>query len=390
MIDSLQNTIRDAMRLMQGGDLAAATAAIQEGLGGTATPVPCSGAEAEAGLQAAPLDGEFRIVSERIIDAPVARSSNETRMRDAAPSAVAQFQTRSYSCPAGTRAYKLFIPGSYRGQPMPLIVMLHGCTQTPDDFARGTRMNELAEIEGCLVAYPAQAQSHNYSKCWNWFKSADQQRDAGEPAIIAGITRELLDEFGLDASRVYIAGLSAGAAMAVVMGRVYPDLYAAVGVHSGLPYAGAHDLPSAIAAMNRRATHGAGSTHACSPEGGRCAMIPTIVFHGDRDTTVSLFNGERVIVESVAGAALQRSHADVAPTAKVEVERGTATGGREFTRTIYCDDGDAVLAEQWVIHGSGHAWSGGDAGASYTDPSGPDASAEMLRFFSNYVVRANS
>jgi poly(hydroxyalkanoate) depolymerase family esterase len=174
--------------------------------------------------------------------------------------------------------------------------MLHGCTQTPDDFATGTRMNMLAEERACFVVYPAQAHNANVSKCWNWFKTGDQRRGQGEPAIIAGLVGELLLAYGLDRERVYVAGLSAGGAMAVILGRAYPELFAAVGVHSGLPYGAAHDLPSAFVAMR----HHDPASPSVAPGDNAQAGIPTIVFHGT-STHGSSCNGEKVVSQS-AGA----------------------------------------------------------------------------------------
>jgi poly(hydroxyalkanoate) depolymerase family esterase len=261
-----------------------------------------------------------------------------------------RFIKRSYTNAAGTRAYKTYLPARYRGQSLPLIVMLHGCKQTPDDFAAGTRMNQLADQLGFIVVYPAQARTANFSRCWNWFSPRNQQRDQGEASVIADITRQVIARYNVDARRVYVAGLSAGGAMAAIMGATYPDLYAAVGIHSGLPYASARDMASALAAMRG---HRTAATTPLPP-------VPTIVFHGDRDTTVHHRNGEY----GIAGAEPQS-------------ETGEA-GGRAYTRTVH--QGRSRL-EHWLLHGAGHAWSGGDAAGSYSDPAGPDATREMLRFF---------
>jgi poly(hydroxyalkanoate) depolymerase family esterase len=271
-----------------------------------------------------------------------------------------QFIDASYANEAGARDYKVYIPSTYTGTAAPLLVMLHGCTQNPDDFALGTGMNGVAEEHGCLVVYPAQTQQANHARCWNWFNAVDQQRDQGEPSIIAGITRDVMARYAVDAAHVYVAGLSAGGAMAAIMGTLYPDLYAAVGVHSGLPFAAAHDLPTALAAMKGDFRSGHASTKA----------LPVIVFHGDRDTTVHPANGDALIAQ-------RNRH----PDETVVVEPGTMPDGHAYTRTVHRLPDGAIHAEHWVVHGSGHAWSGGDARGTYTDGKGPDASRAMMRFF---------
>jgi poly(hydroxyalkanoate) depolymerase family esterase len=286
----------------------------------------------------------------------------------------AKFIAGSYGNQAGSRAYKLYVPSGYQGQTLPLVVMLHGCTQSPDDFAAGTRMNALAEERICLVVYPEQAASANAQRCWNWFSPDDQQRDRGEPSLIAGITRQIMRDYPVDPQCVYVAGLSAGGAAAVIMGATYPDLYAAIGVHSGLAYGAASDLPSAFAAMRQGGGAVVERGSSGAPAGGQRRLVPTIVFHGDRDGTVHSCNGDRVIAQARAAAPV-----GLQPTATVE--RGQVPGGRAYRRTLHADaDGQAIL-EQWVIHGAGHAWSGGSSAGSYTDPQGPDAAREMLRFF---------
>jgi poly(hydroxyalkanoate) depolymerase family esterase len=282
----------------------------------------------------------------------------------------AKFLAMTYSNEAGSRPYKLFIPSGYCGQPIPLIVMLHGCTQSPDDFAAGTRMNMAAEQRTCLVAYPGQVSSANMQKCWNWFNEADQQRDAGEPSLIAGITREVMRDYAVDSRRVYIGGLSAGGAAAAVMGDAYPDLYAAICVHSGLACGAARDMPSAFAAMQCGSDglprHSAGASRTA----GQQRLVPAIVFHGDQDRTVNPRNGDAVVTQSRLGTSL-RTRADY----------GQVAGGYAYDRTLYVQaDGESVI-EQWLVHGASHAWFGGSTSGSYTDPRGPDATGEMLRFF---------
>lgn len=276
----------------------------------------------------------------------------------------ARFIDGTYCNPAGSRAYKLFIPSRYQGQPLPLIVMLHGCTQSPDDFAAGTRMNFHAEEQTCFVVYPAQRSEANHAKCWNWFRTADQQRGRGEPSIIAGITRHIMRDYSVDPKRVYVGGLSAGAAAAAIMGETYNDLYAAIGVHSGIACGAAVDLPSAFVAMRQ----GGGSDKKVILGDG--PPVPTIVFHGDRDTTVHPNNGEQILEQSIRARSTQK-----------QVHRGRIPGGQAYTRTIHTDASGRKIFEHWNIHGAGHAWSGGSPVGSYTDPQGPDATREMLRFF---------
>ena len=288
-----------------------------------------------------------------------------------------EFLSRSLTNAAGTRSYKLYVPASCASatcEPVPLVVMLHGCTQTPDDFAAGTRMNMLADRHGFLVVYPAQAAKANGSKCWNWFRAEDQSRDRGEPALIAGITREVAMLYRVDDRRIFVAGLSAGAAMAIIMGVTYPELYAAVGAHSGLPYRAAHDVPSAFGAMQGNAAN-AGVSDSRGPFGRERSAhpVPTIVFHGDLDSTVNARNGA-AIVEQASGP-----RADELRLRPI-VEEGTS-GGRRYRHIAYVDEANQPFIEDWVLHGAGHAWSGGSPSGSFTDARGPDASAEMIRFF---------
>ncbi|HEY9027388.1 MAG TPA: PHB depolymerase family esterase [Burkholderiaceae bacterium] len=349
MNDEFQRRMAEAARLMRGGSLMEATTAIQRALGGApqatvaAANVPSRGADDV-------IDVEMRVVDETAADPAPAR------------------RTRPESCTAGhfrnecgARDYKLFEPARHENTPLPLVVMLHGCTQDPDDFARGTRMNALARSRGFLVLYPAQSQRANAQRCWNWFKHNHQARGKGEPGILAGMVRQLIAAHAVDPARVYVAGLSAGGAMAAILGDAYPDLFAAVGVHSGLAAGAATDVQSAFAAMG-----GAAPAPRRSTKSG--TTPPTIVFHGDADTTVNVVNGERVL-------------ASAGMSARADAQGGASAHGVPWSRRAWVDGQGAERGEQWTIHGAGHAWSGGDASGSFTDPRGPDASAEMLRFF---------
>ena len=388
-----QNIVREATRLTRAGRLVEATALLQRMLRGETAPGMTFGTAGDIALtRREPLiiDAKANIIEET--DRPHSRATStqphmlrdellhrtkgrsglglRAKIKRAPPSRPdivpegTRFIEGTYSNPAGSRTYRLFIPSRYQGQPLPLVVMLHGCTQSPDDFAAGTRMNFIAEEQTCFVVYPAQRSEANQAKCWNWFRTADQQRGRGEPSLIAGITRQIMRDYSVDPKRVYVGGLSAGAAAAAIMGATYNDLYAAIGVHSGLACGAAIDLPSAFVAMRQ----GGGSDDRVILGDG--PPVPTIVFHGDRDITVHPDNGDHILEQSMRTTSTQK-----------KVHRGRIPGGHAYTRTIHTDASGRVIFEHWNIHGAAHAWSGGSPAGSYTDPRGPDATREMLRFF---------
>ena len=350
-----RNVLRSA-GLAKSGGLAEAAAALRRLLDGEAHSAG-AGASRPA-PQGGPMLGRFRPPTPGSVHLPPKAS------RLTVPEG-ARFLAATFSNDAGSRPYRLYVPSGYRGQPVPLLVMLHGCTQSPEDFAVGTRMNAAAEGRTCLVAYPGQISSANMQKCWNWFSEGDQQRGAGEPSLIAGITREIMRDYAIDPRRVYVAGLSAGGAAAAVMGDAYPDLFAAIGVHSGLACGAARDMTSAFAAMRG----GGGGAGRRSNEASR-RVVTAIVFHGDRDTTVNPRNADAVVEQTAHGAPF-----------RTRSEEGQVRGGHAYTRTLYADASGRPVIEQWVVHGAGHAWSGGNPEGTYTDPRGPDATGEMLRFF---------
>ncbi len=353
-----QRLMADATRLTQSGDLRAATEAIQTAMRG-AMPAQSSSPGADDADDTNVIQGTARRVDE-----PTLANPDSTHEPKDAPR-TGQFVDGRHALASDSREYKLFVPPQSvgltvgTGKRLPLVVMLHGCTQSPDDFALGTGMNEaaLASGEGFLVLYPAQNSQANQSRCWNWFKRSHQQRDLGEPALLADMTRDIIKRYPVDPQRVYVAGLSAGGAMSAILGEAYPDIFAAVGVHSGLAVGAAKDVNSAFSAMKSGASTGS------KPTG---KAVPTIVFHGEKDGTVHPVNGEQAVRASAGSAA-------------VTVESGT-DNGRSFTRNVYAADG-RVVAEHWTVQGAGHAWSGGSAKGSYTDTKGPNATREMLRFF---------
>ncbi len=297
-------------------------------------------------------------------------------------SAAGRTVVASYSNGAGTRAYEVYAPPPRTPGPRPLLVMLHGCAQGPADFAAGTRMNALADLHDFVVVYPAQSTAANPMRCWNWFNVQDQWRDQGEPSLIAGIARQVTADHALDAGRLCIAGFSAGGAMAVIVAQTHAEMFAALGVHSGLPYGAAQDAASALAAMQGgTAAHGragarGGSAPPVSP------AIPTIVFHGDADATVNVGNGAEIVRRAVA------REVELHGVLHAGVQHRQAAGGREYTVTEYRGDAAQPLIEYWVVHGAGHAWSGGSSGGGFTDLGGPDASAEMVRFLGLSAPRA--
>ncbi len=381
--------MREALGLMREGRLHEASARLRQGLGLTSFATP---GEPDTGVVRRPVVGTVNVpdgVPSQRVGAPQVPTLPQppdlpNAIRSSLPAglpgrglrsapAVGAEAAAAASAPGGdvrhlrhddrrgSRSFDLYIPTGYTGAPVPLVVMLHGGRQDAMDFAVGTRMNELAEQHTFLVAYPEQSTAANHGRYWNWFLPGHQQRDVGEPAMLAGITRQVMSENNIDPTRVYIGGLSAGGAMAAVMAATYPELYAAVGVHSGLAYGSAADVASAFTAMRT-----GGSPRPTSE-------VPLIVFHGDRDNTVHATNADVLIAARLAASTAGDTFGGPAAV--------TTRADSGYSVSVYTDTEGRVVAEQWTVHGGAHAWFGGSRVGSYTDPRGPDASSEMVRFF---------
>ena len=372
----------EATELMHSGNLMEATAAIQRALNNQAPMAPAAPAahtapaSPSAATRAKPAAGQWRTA--RSSAASKLRSKLQASVEDAVVrEAPDSFERVTFMHTGVRHQYRLYVPpGAAKGVAMPLVLMLHGCTQNADDFALGTGMNQAAAPANALVLYPVQTRSANPNGCWNWFEPGHQHRGQGEPELLVAMVRDVMARHPVDAQRVYAAGLSAGGAMAAVLGREYPDVFAAVGVHSGLQAGAADNMMAALSAMNNGAKLGTKNRPTTHPSGAPYPAL--IVFHGDADATVHAKNGEQLVdaaLESALGGKAAVRH---------ETLQGKSDAGQRFTRTVYraTDAKDAgVLAEHWVLHSAGHAWSGGNARGSYTDARGVSATQEMLRFF---------
>jgi poly(hydroxyalkanoate) depolymerase family esterase len=367
----------DALSLVRKSDLAGATAVIRAALSGEAPP----GAESSE-AKAQPYRPSAKVIPlpARALALPARRALGETlralRARPSFPPAAPtapelepeefgeRFLRRTYRDAAGSLDYRLYVPASPEQRDLALVLMLHGCGQGPEDFALGTQMNHLADEFGLIVAYPHQTRRANLSGCWNWFDPRHQSRGSGEPAKLAGLAQALAKEFGVRKHRVFVAGLSAGGAMAEILAETYSDVFDAVGVHSGLPYKSAVDVPSAFAAMK-----GAPAADPAQQDASdrRCRKI---VFHGLADATVNPVNGERILGE------LERGET---PLTRIDLDWEIEAG--RVSRTALKDADGRPVAEQWLVEGGGHAWFGGDPRGSYTQTVGIDASRVMVRFF---------
>ena len=307
------------------------------------------------------------------------------------------FERASYSNEFGTRQYMVYLPSKLK-KDAPVVVYLHGCTQTADDAAVGTRFNLLAEEQGFIAVYPEQDAAANGTLCWNWFLPEHQERDAGEPSIIAGITSTVVETYGADPARVFVSGASAGGAMSSIMGATYPDLFAAIGILAAPAYKGDVTGNLAYRAM-----------------GDSARSVPTIVFQGTADSLVVYPAGRTAADQWVGTNDLAddgSANGSISRTPEIE-NRGfdqtpdpasgndclappnsfPCAGGvvgfqSEYPTTIeqYRDAEGVSVVELWSIHGLGHAYPGGDVNGSFTDPIGPDATRVSFDFFMSHPL----
>ncbi len=291
------------------------------------------------------------------------------------------FTLGTYDGPEGSRRYKLFKAEmqsaarrgrAEKGKGRSLMVMLHGCTQDPDDLARGTRMNELAERDGFLVLYPEQPVTAHPLKCWTWYDAAQQKRGQGEPAIIAAMTLKIAKENGVDPKRIYLVGLSAGAAMAAILGATYPDIYRAIALHSGIAYGLATAVPQALEAM--RTPKGDAvklGTAVVAAMGERRRVVPVLIIQGTTDASVNEANARLL--------AQQWANANGITGAAQEIQQMGKPPAYPVARSMFRVK-ETTVVELWMVQGLGHAWSGGSKAGTYTDDKGPDASRAIVKF----------
>jgi poly(hydroxyalkanoate) depolymerase family esterase len=365
------DVMNEALGLVKKSDLGGATALIRKALSGESAPAgenddskaPPSRPSAKVIPLAPrrPLGETLRALRMRPMISPGAPEAPEP---SPAPELGERFLKRAYHGPAGSLDYRLYVPADAEQRELALVVMLHGCTQSPEDFALGTRMNALAEEFGLIVAYPHQTRLANPQGCWNWFDRRHQNRGSGEPAKLAGLAQALAKEFDVRRERVFAAGLSAGGAMAEVLAATYPDVFEAVGIHSGLPYKSAADVPSAFAAMKGTAAFDP------APPSASGRPVRKIIFHGLTDSTVNVINGEHIFDEVERGE-----------TSRARSDLDWPIEGGRVSRTAVKDADGRPVAEQWLVEGGGHAWFGGDKRGSFTQTVGLDASRVMVRFF---------
>jgi poly(hydroxyalkanoate) depolymerase family esterase len=287
--------------------------------------------------------------------------------------------------------YAVYVPSSLGpGSAAPLVVVLHGCGTTADQMATASQYDALAERDRFIVLYPDvdTLDASTYGRCWRGIWEPDLEgRGVGDASAIADMTRAVLRRWHADPGRVYAIGISAGGFETAILGAYYPDLYAAIGIHSGAPYVGAEPgcLPAGASAADTARLAGT----ALDAMGPRARVMPVIVIHGDADPAVPYRCGRQVIAQwlGVDNAVLQHGHRPGVSGAPAGSRDAVVPGGHGYTVLSYADGSGCVVAQLWTVHGMGHYWSGGSAApasAPYSDPQGPSVAAASWAFFSRW------
>jgi len=370
MYPRLQKAMGEALALVRHSKVGDATAVIRAALTGSDADVPAGNAIEKRVKAPAKITAQQPATKLNPTVSPYRQPRKTLSKRISGPAGQLKdgqrsFRARIYQHPERSLDYMLYLPKPLDTRSPSLLVMLHGCNQDPKDFAVGTQMNRYADEFNFIVAYPQQPKTANSLGCWNWFDPRHQKHGAGEPALLAGLTEELRTEFNVSKERIFVAGLSAGGAMAEILATEYSDIFAAAGIHSGLPYGAAHSVTSAFSAMR-------GSSRVERPrEKPPSVNARRIVFHGSKDATVHPSNGAQIVKQARSRTA-----------GLSDIRYDEDDNGAKVDRTDFKNSDGTTQAEYWVILGGGHAWSGGNREGSFTSPKGPNASREMLRFFS--------
>jgi poly(hydroxyalkanoate) depolymerase family esterase len=289
----------------------------------------------------------------------------------------------------GSRNFKLWIPAAPEdARAWPLLMLLHGCTHDGAHMAEISGMNEVAAFHRFLVVYPEQSLCANLLKCWNWFRPEHQSRDAGEPSILAAIVAQIRSTYSVDPDRLYVAGVSAGGAMASILAATYPDVFAGVAVFAGAEFKAATSTSEGFAAMKHGGPDPArqGQIAFEVMHGGFARTerrrMPVIVFHGTADKKVNWINADQTIAQwEKTNSCLAAEDGNIGFLLTEKVSDGKVSDGYAYKKYSYLESDSHLLMEKWLVEGLGHAWSGSPKPRKYGDPKGPNASAEIWRFF---------
>jgi len=315
----------------------------------------------------------------------------EQSMRDASDGTNSEVVRGEYTSSEGTRPWRLFVPSrATNAMPSMLLVMLHGCTQSANDFAAGSRMDVVAEEQGYFVLYPEQLAKANARSCWNWFDAAHQMHGHGEPSLIAGMVNEIARKYAIDAARVHLVGVSAGAAMATLTAVAYPQQFATLTSASGIGWRAATDVVRALTVMQKGGGDGLPTSQMMiAAMGSTARAVPTLVLHGGRDAVVNAKNADDLATQWVGvHDALRARNGEPALLADAAAATRSDNGYTVNERSWRDSKGSARVT-LIRIEDLGHAWSGGSTVGTFTDAKGPDASRLIAAFCAAHARTAS-